>query len=56
MLDKIKALRPKKSGEGGQYIVGLDIGTEYVKALIAQIKDDQIEIIGVGRVKFDRYQ
>ena len=23
-----------------QYLVGLDIGTEYIKALIAEIKDD----------------
>ncbi len=49
MLDKIKALRTKKTGSEGQYLVGLDIGTEYVKALIAQIIDDHIEIIGVGR-------
>lgn len=34
-----------------QYIVALDIGTEYVKALIGSIGPDsnQIEIIGVGR-------
>ncbi len=32
-----------------QYVVGLDIGTENVKALIAKVKDDQIEIVGVGR-------
>lgn len=31
------------------YIVGLDIGTEYIKALIAHIKGDHIEIVGVGR-------
>lgn len=31
------------------YIVGLDIGTEYVKALIAEVKGEQIEIVGVGR-------
>ena len=34
-----------------QYLVGLDIGTEYIKALIAEIKDDDIEIIGVGRAQ-----
>lgn len=33
----------------GDYIVGLDIGTEYVKALIAKINGDAIEIVGVGR-------
>lgn len=49
MLDKLKRLNttPKKSGE--QYVVGLDIGTEYVKALIGVLKEDKIEIIGVGR-------
>lgn len=31
------------------YIVGLDIGTEYAKALIARVKDDELEIVGVGR-------
>lgn len=36
---------------GDQYIVALDIGTEYVKALIGEVKPDNesIEIIGVGR-------
>lgn len=34
-----------------QYIVALDIGTEFVKALIAKIGDDgsHVEIVGVGR-------
>jgi len=31
------------------YVVGLDIGTEYVKALIAKINNDTLEIVGVGR-------
>lgn len=31
------------------YLVGLDIGTEYVKALIAKIDGEDIQIIGVGR-------
>lgn len=35
------------------YLVGLDIGTEYVKALIAHIKGDNIEIIGVGKAHQD---
>lgn len=34
-----------------KYIVALDIGTQYVKALIAQIQGDELEIIGVGRAK-----
>ncbi|MEI9914026.1 MAG: cell division FtsA domain-containing protein [Candidatus Saccharibacteria bacterium] len=35
-----------------QYLVGLDIGTEYVKALIGKVSPDEpgnLEIIGVGR-------
>jgi cell division protein FtsA len=32
-----------------QYIVGLDVGTEFVKALIGKIDGDGIEIVGVGR-------
>lgn len=35
------------------YVVGLDIGTEYVKALIAKINDDSLEIVGVGRAHQD---
>ncbi len=59
MLDKIKTIsqsvsssiiaQKSKVGKTGEYILGLDIGTENVKALIAQVKDDQLEIIGVGR-------
>jgi cell division protein FtsA len=39
------------AGNTAQYIVALDIGTEYVKALIGKVVDgeDRIEIIGVGR-------
>ena len=58
MLKKAKSLassaisKVKKSTHHGgrpKYVVGLDIGTENVKALIAQVIDEQIEIIGVGR-------
>ncbi len=42
-----KTKLPKAAAE--QYVVGLDIGTENVKALIAKVKGDQIEIVGVGR-------
>jgi len=47
-LTKVKSVRlPKKSNDN--YVVGLDIGTENVKALIARIGEDGIEIVGVGR-------
>lgn len=40
-----------KAPDGNQYIVALDIGTEYVKALIGRLSADgaEVEIIGVGR-------
>jgi len=55
MLNKLKSLKTSamqhKSSvaNASQYLVALDIGTEYVKALIAQIDNDQINIIGEGR-------
>lgn len=39
-----------KTDESDQHIVALDIGTEFVKALVARVgADGSIEIIGVGR-------
>lgn len=35
------------------YVVALDIGTEFVKALIAKLHDDSLEIVGVGRARQD---
>lgn len=60
MLDKLKGLRetakthlqaakPAEGANGVQHLIGLDIGTEYVKALIGRVQDGEIEIIGVGR-------
>lgn len=56
MLDKIKNIKNKVVDKTGhnkkdtdQYIVALDIGTEFVKALIGRVSEDGIEIIGVGR-------
>ncbi len=33
------------------YIVGLDIGTEFVKALVAKLDGETLEIVGVGRAR-----
>lgn len=44
--------KAKESAED-QYVVGLDIGTEFVKALIGRVKDDTVEIVGVGRAHQD---
>jgi len=55
MLGKLKNLKPKNGDKKqnkknpDRYIVALDIGTEYVKALIAQVNGNKAEIIGVGR-------
>ena len=53
MLSKIKNLktlkRPVKEPKG-RYIVALDIGTEFVKALIGEVNGEEIDIIGMGRV------
>lgn len=49
-----KKLRQKSQDQpDNDYIVGLDIGTEFVKALIAKVKDDTLEIVGVGRARQD---
>lgn len=48
--DSIDKARTKVKQGGNEHIVALDIGTEYVKALIGHVKaDNTIEIIGVGR-------
>lgn len=46
LLSKIGRLQ---RGDQARYLVSLDIGTEFVKALIGEIKDGQVDIIGVGR-------
>lgn len=45
--------RAKDTADGKDYIVALDIGTEFVKALIAQVQDDTMQIVGVGRARQD---
>lgn len=45
----LKNLLKRNEDDSRDVLVGLDIGTEVVKALIAEVKDDQLEIIGVGR-------
>lgn len=61
MLDKLKTIKvpkikvPKSKSvpkfKQERYVVGLDIGTEYVKALVAKVTNNQAEIIGVGRAR-----
>jgi cell division protein FtsA len=58
MLGKAKSLKgklPKVTGVGqrgkpvGQYLVALDIGTEFIKALVGRVVGDGVEVVGVGR-------
>lgn len=57
MLKKLKRPSFKRHKEPApqqpEHIVGLDIGTENVKALVGRINGDEIEIIGVGRAHQD---
>ncbi len=62
MLDKVKAasksIKEKipelktassKGNPVGDYIVALDIGTEFIKALVGRVVGNEVQIIGVGR-------
>ncbi len=49
VVKKIKNIIPSAGKGKAKHIVALDIGTEFVKALIGKVEDDNIEIIGVGR-------
>lgn len=48
VLDKLLHRR-NSTKENTDVIVGLDIGTEYAKALIAKVNGDALDIVGVGR-------
>lgn len=50
VLNKLRTVRQHMSSDQ-DYIVGLDIGTEFVKALIAKVKGEELEIVGVGRAR-----
>ncbi len=45
----IKKSKTKSPTDNQNAILALDIGTEFVKALIAEVDGDQINIVGVGR-------
>lgn len=44
-----KADIAKKRQISGEFLVALDIGTEYIKALVGKVVGNNVEIIGVGR-------
>lgn len=55
LYNGVKMLFKNKNKENynDNYIVALDIGTEFVKALVAEIDGDDIHVIGVGRARQD---
>lgn len=50
ILSKIRSARAQASND---YIVALDIGTEFVKALIAKVEGEELTIVGMGRKRQD---
>jgi cell division protein FtsA len=44
-----KNVRARVSPNKGQYLVALDIGTEFVKVLLCRVEGDTAVVIGVGR-------
>jgi cell division protein FtsA len=51
VLSKLRKATKKTPSD--DYIVALDIGTEFVKALIAKLEGDELQIVGVGRARQD---
>ena len=51
VFEKLRAATKREADD--DYIVGLDIGTEFVKALIAKVNGETLEIVGVGRARQD---
>ena len=49
LRNKLNNLKGESDEQHDDYIVALDIGTENVKALLARVNGDDIEILGVGR-------
>lgn len=47
--NRVKTTVKERAEEQSNHLVALDIGTEYVKALVGRIEGDNIKIVGVGR-------
>jgi cell division protein FtsA len=48
-INVVNKIRKSAAKPQEHYLVALDIGTEFVKALIGRVNGDKVEIIGVGR-------
>lgn len=54
VFEKLRQFKQaRQESDDKQHIIALDIGTEFVKALIAKMEDDQLKIVGVGRTRQD---
>ena len=49
MIMVFDKFRKKTNETNDEYIIELDVNTEYIKALIAKVSGEDIEIVGVGR-------
>lgn len=47
----LKKFKKQSQVNDDEYIVAVDIGTEFVKAMIARLDGDELSIVGVGRVR-----
>jgi len=50
-VERAKTVRTSASTPSSKHIVSVDIGTEYIKALIGRVTEEGIEIIGSGRAR-----
>ena len=50
VLEKLRQFKKaRQESDDKQHIVALDIGTEFVKALIANVEGEEMKVVGVGR-------
>lgn len=45
----LNKMRKKQKGPEEDYVVALDVGTEFVKALVARLDGEELKVVGVGR-------
>jgi cell division protein FtsA len=48
-MTRVQAAKPSTAENTTRHLIALDIGTEYVKALIGRVEDGQVTIVGMGR-------
>lgn len=51
VFDTLRTKLQSTRSDDDNYLVGVDIGTEFVKALIARIDGESLQVVGVGRTR-----